>query len=139
MGTHANFNAELDAARAFVTQVGQLQTAATQANPDGRSLQSIFLSLQQAAQQGLLAFTGEGLSASDRAQLLSHQTEISRALRLLGIDISFLQAARQAITTQKRQAQMGDRLEQLIGHGEGIVAILQGAADGCERSDGGRV
>jgi signal recognition particle subunit SEC65 len=42
------------------------------------------------------------------------QTEMNRALRLLGIDVTFLQSAQNPMTVQKRQAQMRQRLRQLL-------------------------
>jgi hypothetical protein len=127
-----------DSIQRFIAQVQQLQQAATQANPDGRSLQQQFLTLQQTAQQGVLQLalssepetdptdTGAAAMVSAPTQstgesLVGYQTEISRALRLLGMDITFLQSARQPQTQQKRQAQIRDRLERLQYYGQGIL------------------
>lgn len=130
-----------DPVQTFLDQVQQLQEAATQANPDGRSLQTQFLTLQQTAQQGVLQLTlssapetpatdrGAAASVSAPTQstgesLVGYQTEISRALRLLGMDITFLQSARQPQTQQKRQAQIRDRLERLRYYGQGILGLV---------------
>jgi hypothetical protein len=125
-------------AQAFIQQVQDLQRMVTQANPDGRSLQAQFLTLQQTAQQGLLTLPppdpdpavdrtgnpsqvgGEGGGES----LVGYQTEISRALRLLAMDITFLQSARQAPTQQKRQGQIRDRLSRLQVYGERVRELL---------------
>ena len=134
-----------DPVQTFLDQVQQLQGAATLANPDGRSLQQQFLTLQQTAQQGVLqlaispepqppateAGAPESVTApaqtptpSPGESLVGYQTEISRALRLLAMDITFLRSARQPQTQQKRQAQIRDRLERLRYYGQGILGLI---------------
>ncbi len=108
----------------FMAQVQRLRQTATQANPDGRSLQEQFLALQQSAQQGLLQMTSPQQEGLAPQSVVAYQTEISRALRLLGMDITFMQAARQSLTQQKRQSQMSDRLDRLLIYGEGLLAFL---------------
>ena len=118
----------------FTTQVQQLLQAIAQANPDGRSLHQQFLHLQQTAQQGILQLSLEippmppdAVSAPDAPgdeSLVGYQTEISRGLRLLAMDITFLQSARQPLTQQKRQAQMRDRLQRLLSYGHQVLALL---------------
>jgi hypothetical protein len=46
-------------------------------------------------------------------RLQAIQVEIDKQLKLLAMDVLFLQTARQATTAEQRQQQMGDRLEQL--------------------------
>ncbi|WP_008316698.1 heterocyst frequency control protein PatD [Leptolyngbya sp. PCC 6406] len=116
----------------FMDQVQRLRQTATQPNPDGRSLQEQFLALQQSAQQGILQMTPRHQEGLPPQSVVAYQTEISRALRLLGMDITFMQAARQSLTGQKRQAQMGDRLERLLNYGEGLLASLSDDAVGTD-------
>jgi hypothetical protein len=77
------------------------------ANPDGHSLQAQFLLAQQQFQHQLLPL-GEDLPSAQPVL-----TEINRTLRLLAMDVAFLQAARQSTTTQQRQRQMLEKLSQL--------------------------
>ncbi|MDB9445664.1 heterocyst frequency control protein PatD [Anabaena sp. CS-542/02] len=51
----------------------------------------------------------------------SYQTEISKQLRLLEIDVLFLQGARQASTTNERLKLIRDRLQTLMQYCEAIV------------------
>jgi hypothetical protein len=59
-------------------------------------------------------------SAPDCA-LQSYQTEISKQLRLLEIDVIFLQGARQASTARHRLDAIGDRLRTLIEYSNAIL------------------
>jgi hypothetical protein len=106
---------------AFIEALQGLQEQATQSNIDGRSLQQQFLVAQQLYQQQLLPSLVETPAA---ATLVTYQTEINRALRLLGMDVTFLQSAQNPMTQQKRQAQMQQRLKTLLEFSEGLQAEL---------------
>lgn len=106
---------------AFIASLNRLQTSTTQANVDGRSLQQAFLATQQLYQQQLLPTLMESPAA---ASLVTYQTEINRALRLLGMDVTFLQSAKNPLTQQKRQAQMQQRLKTLLEFSQGLQAEL---------------
>jgi len=61
-------------------------------------------------------------------------TEMNRHLRLLAVDVTFLQAARQATTRQQRTEQIQSRLQQLPGFTQALQASVTAAGD--ESSDG---
>lgn len=88
-----------------------LQDLCQRSNPDPRDLQGTFLAVQQVFQQQVLPLGGEGTSGGAALQPLL--TEINRTLRLIAMDIAFLQTARQPITQQQRQRQMVTKIEQL--------------------------
>ncbi|MGK7918551.1 MAG: heterocyst frequency control protein PatD [Trichodesmium sp.] len=50
------------------------------------------------------------------SQVESYLTEIHKQLRLLNVDVTFLQASRNPQTTQGRLAKISDRLETLKGY-----------------------
>jgi hypothetical protein len=52
---------------------------------------------------------------------MSYRTEISKQLRLLEVDVMFLQGARQATTVQSRMRTIGDRLTTLIQYCQAII------------------
>lgn len=123
----------------FLAQIQSLQQAVAAGSTPGSTLQGQFLALQQLAQQGVLQLTPEparppaGASAAGESvagesvagdSIVAYQTEISRTLRLLGMDVTFLQAARQPQTRLQRQRQMGDRLTRLQRHSEGMLTVL---------------
>lgn len=92
-----------------------LQQHITQANPDVNNLRSQFLDAQQWFQQKLIGLeSSDELEPADASTLRSYNTEINKHLRLLGMDLTFLQAAKQPVTVQQRQAQIRDRIQLLL-------------------------
>jgi hypothetical protein len=91
------------------SQLQALETLARSANPSGRQLQEQFLLAQQHFQHQILPLGNELANAQPVL------TEMNRTLRLLAMDVAFLQAARQSSTTQQRQRQLIEKLEQLLG------------------------
>lgn len=85
-----------------------LVALAQAANPDGQALQAQFLLAQQQFQHRMLPL-GEELPSAQPVL-----TEINRTLRLLAMDVAFLQTARQSTTTQQRQQLMLAKLGQLL-------------------------
>ena len=81
---------------------------AQSANPNGRVLQAEFLLAQQQFQHQLLPL-GEDLPIAQPVL-----TEMNRTLRLLAMDVAFLQTARQSTTTQQRQQLLLEKLGQLL-------------------------
>jgi len=107
----------------FVEQLSELQKSAQTAQVSGRSLQQQFLQAQQLYQTQLLPT----LMASPTAdQFMAYQTEINRALRLLGMDVAFLQSAKNSVTLQKRQAQMQQQLQRLLEFCQGLQTAMTG-------------
>lgn len=106
----------------FITALEKLHTSANQANIDGLSLQQEFLAIQQLYQQQLLPTL---MAADSAAPLMTYQTEINRSLRLLGVDVTFLQTAKNSITRQKRQVQMQQRLKTLLDFSRGLREQLK--------------
>ncbi|MBD0335696.1 MAG: heterocyst frequency control protein PatD [Cyanobacteria bacterium Co-bin13] len=102
----------------FQTQLSYLLSIVSQANPDTLSLQQHFLEVQQQFQGQVKGIEGD-LAESAQPILL----EMSRTLRLLGMDIAFLQTARQSVTLQQRQKQMCDRIDQLQNFCQGLLKL----------------
>ncbi|MFE4107378.1 heterocyst frequency control protein PatD [Almyronema epifaneia] len=107
----------------FQAERQQLEAQVTQANPDTQQLQVNFLKLQQRFQQQILPLRDNSLSVAAQTQLQAYQTEMNRLMRLLAVDISFLQTVRQSIKQQQRQAQIQQRLGSL---GQFCEALLTG-------------
>jgi hypothetical protein len=53
----------------------------------------------------------------------AYQVEMDKQLRLLALDVMFLQAAKQAATVQQRLKVVGDRLTTLIGYCDALLTI----------------
>jgi hypothetical protein len=106
----------------FQQALAQLQSFVSQNNVDGTTLQAEFLEVQQFFQLQIISLELDSLNPVEAAYVQSIQTEINKQLRLLGMDVMFLQAARQSVTAQKRQVQMRDRLTQLMQYCEALLA-----------------
>ena len=80
-----------------------------------------FLQVQQFFQQQVVNLNPELLNPDVESRLRSYQTEINKQLRLLNTDLTFLRAAKQAITFEQRQTQICDRLDILINYCEVLL------------------
>lgn len=106
---------------ALETLRSHLQTLAglvQSANPDGRALQAQFLLTQQHFQHQMLPLGAEMPAAQPVL------TEMNRTLRLLAMDVAFLQTARQSTTAQQRQRQMVEKLGQLLNFCEAMAQAI---------------
>ncbi|MBW4632651.1 MAG: heterocyst frequency control protein PatD [Iphinoe sp. HA4291-MV1] len=100
----------------------QLHSDVMTTKVDASELQQSVRSLQQFFQQQIVPLVGLDTDSNDEGRLQSYQTEMSKQLRLLEIDMIFFQGARQASTAKSRLDAIGDRLTTLI---EYCNAILQ--------------
>lgn len=101
----------------FQRSLHQLKATVTQPQPDGAALKAAWQNLHQFFQSHIIPLGAEDLAnpmIEQRVQ--SYQTEMSKQLRLMGMDVMFLQAARQTATFQQRQVQISDRLTMLSGY-----------------------
>lgn len=105
----------------FQSQLEQLQQNIGQVSPDPRALQTQFLETQRCFQDRILSLNEEALAPEVSGKIQSIQTEINKQLRLLAMDVLFLQSARQSATAQQRQKQMGDRLQLLRQYCEAVL------------------
>ncbi|MBD2465046.1 heterocyst frequency control protein PatD [Oscillatoria sp. FACHB-1407] len=102
----------------------QLQASITVENPDLKGFRAMLQTAKTQFQQQILTLDPEQLEEEDSAialRLQSIQTEISKQLRLLDMDLLFLQTARQPATVQQRYVQIGDRLTTLIRYCEVVL------------------
>ncbi|NJN21871.1 MAG: heterocyst frequency control protein PatD [Leptolyngbya sp. RL_3_1] len=119
--------------RDWLNQVQRLQAIATAPNPEGAELRQRLAAVQQLAQQQILTLQAAVPPPGGGFSPVAFQTEISRTLRLVAIDIQFLAMTRQAAKHQARQAQLGDRLTQLLNQGQGLLQVLNGPPQEIDR------
>ncbi|MGF1491313.1 MAG: heterocyst frequency control protein PatD [Microcoleaceae cyanobacterium] len=101
------------ATRRFKQILEELQMAIiTDCSPE--ELQSIRQIAQNHFQGTLMQIPQEEWDADDNTPVQPFLTETHRQLRLLTMDMQFLQASRQASTTQQRLAQIKQRIATLI-------------------------
>lgn len=72
--------------------------------------------VQQLFETQIINLDNSELDPSIASQVQSYLTEIHKQLRLLNVDVTFLQASRNPQTTQTRLANISDRLETLKGY-----------------------
>ena len=88
---------------------------------DFNSLRQSFAQIQQIFQGEIASLSGDDLNSSSASRLQSYLTEIDKQLRLLAIDMTFLQAALKPATAQTRLAQISSRLHTLNGYCQAIL------------------
>lgn len=99
----------------------QVSRIAAQSDCDGSALKSSVAQLQKFFQNQILSLQADELSPETEQRVQSYLVEINKQLRLLEMDVMFLQAARQPATREQRQRQMGDRLMTLIRYCEAVL------------------
>ncbi|MFB2975479.1 heterocyst frequency control protein PatD [Microseira sp. BLCC-F43] len=100
----------------FFTAVVHLQQTVADDNPNPTLLRQSCEQLQLLFQQQILSLDSDNLDPSVMSRVQSFLTELNKQMRLLSIDVTFLQASRQSATTQQRLAQIRSRIETLISY-----------------------
>ncbi|MCU0532955.1 MAG: heterocyst frequency control protein PatD [Hydrococcus sp. Prado102] len=72
--------------------------------------------VKQVFQKEVMPLESDELQGDLAFRFASVQTEIHRALRLLGTDILFLRSSKQVATSQQRLSVVRDRVNQIIGY-----------------------
>ena len=98
---------------AFKQLLEQMHQMVLLADADNTALRLRITTLEQVFRDQLLSVAIDDLSLATQHWVQSYQVEIDKQLRLLKMDVLFLQAARQAETTAQRRQQVCDRLETL--------------------------
>jgi hypothetical protein len=111
----------LTAIQSLQNHLTHLATSGHQANPDGALLQQQFLVAQQQFQGDVLPSLTDPAVPQTVQPIL---TEMNRTLRLLAMDVAFMQTSRNAQTTQQQAAttEPQDRP---------TVELLRSATSGC--------
>lgn len=100
-------------------RVETMRAIATPRAFNGSALQQSFQATQQHFQQQILL---PSMNLDLPPLVRSAQTEINRILRLLSLDVAFLQSARQPETQSQRLQQVGDRLTRLQEFCDGLLS-----------------
>ena len=103
----------------------QLQVVVALETLDRMLLRSEVSQMQQFFQSRIVPLDVEDLDADLSSQVQSYRTEMHKQLRLLGMDVMFLQAAKHSTTTQQRQTQLDERICILIRYCEAILLKSQ--------------
>ncbi|MBD2078069.1 heterocyst frequency control protein PatD [Phormidium sp. FACHB-592] len=106
---------------AFKQTLQQVQQRAVSPNANSLMLRSEVTALQQYFHEQLLSLSTDTFSTTTQQWVQSYQVEMDKQLRLLGMDVLFLQAAKQAATALQRQQQVCDRLGTLQRYCEALL------------------
>ncbi|AFY56092.1 hypothetical protein Riv7116_3642 [Rivularia sp. PCC 7116] len=109
--------------RAFKTLLRQLQADISSNLTNAAELRQRLASLQSFFRADIVPLTTQYPTEQ------SYQTEMSKQLRLLQIDIMFFQGARQASTIKERIDALTERLTTLIGYCDAILKMDKVADD----------
>lgn len=107
--------------QALQQQVEKLQTMLTTSPIAVAALKSAISELQTLFQTNILSISIAELDPQLAQRIQSYQVEIDKQLRLLGMDVMFLQAARQMATVEQRQQQIRDRLNLLLRYCDALL------------------
>ncbi len=113
-------NWHLQAIAQFQHTLEKLQASSTSEVWDVVTLKKTFEEAQQVF-DSLMQFSQEGLDPSFVSIFQSYVTESHKQMRLLQIDLRFLQASRQSTTTQQRLTQVRQRITILISYSQAML------------------
>jgi septum formation inhibitor MinC len=90
-------------------------------NDNSATLKASVAKLQAFFQTHIWILNLDELDPAIAHQVQSFNVEIDKQLRLLSMDVMFLQAAKQPSTAEQRLNQMGDRLTLLVRYCNGLL------------------
>ena len=105
----------------FRQTLERLQVLTSQPEFDRSTLKADTLTVQQFFQDQVRSLNLEALDAIAEQRSLSFHVEINKQLRLLAIDVMFLQTAKQSATSQQRLEQVSDRVSTLIRYCDALL------------------
>lgn len=107
----------------FQLALERLEQIATEDNTDSAQLRDSFGAVQQIFQNQIASLSGDRPDSAILPRVQSYLTEIDKQMRLLLMDVMFLQAARRSETAQARLAQIRDRLHTLMEYCQALRQI----------------
>ena len=103
-----------------------IQQAAIAPEMETPKLRQDVLAAQQYFQRQIASLDSQDIDPAVESKMRSLQTEISKQLNLLCMDVTFLQAARQPQTLQTRKQQITQRLQTLMSYCEAVLKEAEG-------------
>lgn len=107
----------------LLTALRQLQQTVNSVNTETRSRTQAFEQVQEVFQRQIANLTSDDLDPVHPSRIQPYLTEMHRQMRLLQMDVMFLQASRNLTTTQQRQLTMSDRIKSLISYCEALLQV----------------
>lgn len=110
--------------RVLRDELGQLEQQVTVNHPMPERIQGKYLQAQTLFQQ-ILGLEGSGLMLDQVDAIQPIQVELNRLFRLVGVDVMFLQSARQPHTRMQRQAMLRDRLQTMHTFCDHLLSVVE--------------
>jgi len=104
-------------------QVGDLRSQLGAETASGAGFKLALEPINQTFQTQLQLFDGFAGDANLAQQIQTIHTELNKQIRLLSVELTFLQSARQPATRQQRLAQVHDRLDQIQSYCTVLLTI----------------
>lgn len=106
----------LQAYQSFEKTLLELQDLARASNPEPAALLKHFQQVRQVFDRQIMILSEDELEGAIASRWQSVRTEIHRALRLLEMDMLFLNSAKQTATARTRLDSLQARIEQIVGY-----------------------
>ncbi|EKQ70648.1 hypothetical protein OsccyDRAFT_0950 [Leptolyngbyaceae cyanobacterium JSC-12] len=105
----------------FKQSLKEVKDTLFQDTVDHEVLRGVVAKLQDSFQNQILGLDLSGLDPKSEQQVQALQVEMNKQLKLLSMDVMFLQAARQPSTVVQRLSQASDRLTLLLRYCEAVL------------------
>ena|SRR4028118_2114363 len=105
----------------FLQALLQLQKAAAHPHQEGASVNAALQKVQQIFTSQILNLSLDQLDLPAASRMQSYLTEIHRLMRMLQMDMMFLQASQHRETQEQRRSAFEHRVKSLIGWCESIL------------------
>jgi hypothetical protein len=107
----------------FCQRLSALEALVSQSERDRSAFKSAALDIQKFFQTQISSLDLEKLEADVAQRSYAVQVEMDKQLKLLNMDVMFLQAARRATTGDQRVQQVKERLKTLITYCQGLLTM----------------
>ncbi|HEY9616637.1 MAG TPA: heterocyst frequency control protein PatD [Microcoleaceae cyanobacterium] len=107
--------------RSLQKQIEALQTTISNSPIEVTTFKAAITELQTGFQTEIVPRSIADLDPQLAQRVQSVHVEIDKQLRLLGMDVMFLQAARQVTTIEQRQQQIRDRVNLLLRYCDALL------------------
>ncbi|MBE9144097.1 MULTISPECIES: heterocyst frequency control protein PatD [Planktothrix] len=105
----------------FQNTLKQLHTTLISAPLDSTDLKQTFQQAKVTFQTQIMGINESDFDPPVESQIQSYLTETHKQMRLLEMDLKFLQASHQSATFRTRLTQIQNRLDLLLSYGEAIL------------------
>ena len=107
----------------FQNSLKQLYTTLSSVPLDQPNLKQSFQQLKITFQTQIMGINASDFDPSVESKIQSYLTETHKQIRLLEMDLKFLQVSHQSTTLNTRLTQIQNRLDLLLSYGEAMLGV----------------